>query len=170
MQFESIATPTLESGINPKPWDGRVPSFLKVAKAGVLSKILQDFTGTPEKVWFCVWEGYGSLARTSKHRVHRPQRSYLLYVGDLAGMVDFRIGEFHRLPPEYWFPDDKSWCVATDIDLYWTYVGGSQSCIEAILRNSELESVPAELGHGLTVDADCVNRLSDEEKSAWGVL
>lgn len=34
---------------------------------------------------------------------------------------------------------DHAWCVATEIDLDSTYVGGSEACIEELLANSELE-------------------------------
>lgn len=71
------------------------------------------------------------------------------------------ISEHHRESPEYWFPEDKSWCVATDMDLFWTYVGGSHTCIDALLNSPDLEAVPAELNDGLTVESDEMNKLSD---------
>jgi hypothetical protein len=39
--------------------------------------------------------------------------------------------------------------VATDIDLYDTYVGGSQECIEAVLNNPDLEALPTTMDTGL---------------------
>lgn len=36
------------------------------------------------------------------------------------------------LTPSLWWPDDRTWCVATEIDFRWTYVGGSQVCINEI--------------------------------------
>jgi len=51
--------------------------------------------------------------------------------------------------PNIWWPEDRAWCVATDIDLYDTYVGGSQECIEAVLGNLELEALPTTLDAGL---------------------
>ena len=68
---------------------------------------------------------------------------------------------------DYWFPEDRAWCVATDTDLYWTYVGGSRRCVDAVLGGSGLECVPAEIDHGLTIDSDVFNRLSPEEKAKW---
>ncbi|MCF8564611.1 hypothetical protein LLE49_07610 [Alicyclobacillus tolerans] len=129
--------------------------------------MLRPFTTTQEKIWYLVWDGYGDLPQTPRPRVQRPQRNYLLYYGGIDDAGDLRIGE-HREPPEYWFPDDKFWCVATDVDLYWTYVEGSQACIDAISNSSELESVPAQLSHGLAVDSDTLNRLSPVGKKPWG--
>jgi len=39
-----------------------------------------------------------------------------------------------------WFPADQSWCVATEIDLAWTYIGGSRRCVASILADSRLET------------------------------
>ncbi|SHK57764.1 hypothetical protein [Alicyclobacillus tolerans] len=149
------------------PWDGQVPYHMPLSHADTLSHTLRPFTTTPEKIWYLVWDGYGSILPTSQPRVQRPHRNYLPYYGGIDDTRDLGIDE-HREPPEYWFPDDKSWCVATDVDLCWTYVGGSKACIDAILNSSELESVPAELSHGLTVDSDIFNRLSPDEKKQWG--
>ncbi len=114
MQFESIATPVNGSGADSKPWDGQVPYHLPLSHADALAHILRPFTTTPEKIRYLVWDGYGSLPATSRPRVQRLHRNYLLYYGGIDDAEDLGIGE-HREPPEYWFPDDKSWCVATDV-------------------------------------------------------
>jgi hypothetical protein len=44
--------------------------------------------------------------------------------------------------PNLWWPDDRAWCVVTEIDFTWSYIGGSSPCIEQILRDSELEAIP----------------------------
>ncbi|OZE32668.1 hypothetical protein CH278_14555 [Rhodococcus sp. 05-2254-5] len=56
-----------------------------------------------------------------------------------------------------WWPDDKAWCTATDIDLMTTYVGASTSCIDAILTNVELEALAVAVTHRLAWDTDTVN-------------
>lgn len=44
--------------------------------------------------------------------------------------------------PDLWWPEDRSWFVATDTDLDWTYVGGSEALVNdviaAFLGRSEL--------------------------------
>jgi hypothetical protein len=42
-----------------------------------------------------------------------------------------------------WWPDDRAWCVATEIDLGWTYVGGSAALISDVVANPRLEAQPA---------------------------
>ena len=59
--------------------------------------------------------------------------------------------------PNIWWPEDRAWYVATDIDLYDTYVGGSEECIEAILSHLELEALPATLDARLGIGADIIN-------------
>jgi hypothetical protein len=39
-----------------------------------------------------------------------------------------------------WWPDDRAWCVSTEIDFSWTYVGGSQNCIAEVLNDPLLEA------------------------------
>ena len=45
--------------------------------------------------------------------------------------------------PNLWWPDDRAWCVATEIDLAWTYVGGTTALIRDVLANSDVEAQPA---------------------------
>ena len=49
------------------------------------------------------------------------------------------------------------WCVATDIDLFDTYVGGSSECIEAILSCKDLEALPTTLDARLDIGGDTIN-------------
>ena len=48
------------------------------------------------------------------------------------------------------------WCVATDIDLFDTYVGGSSECIEAILSCKDLEALPTMLDARLDIGGDTI--------------
>lgn len=164
MQFECIATPRNSNGVGPKPWDGQVPYDMPIQQSKVLAHLLGSFTATADKLWYLVWEGHGDVTHSSRPRIKRPQRSYLLYRGGIDDVGVRDMPEHHQEIPEYWFPEDKSWCVATDVDLSWTYVGGSRTCIDAILNSPNLESVPAGLNDGLTVESDEMNALSDEEK------
>jgi len=53
-----------------------------------------------------------------------------------------------------WWPADRSWLVATEIDGYRTYIGGSRAAIDAVLAAPALDALPAEpstrldLSHG----------------------
>lgn len=40
-----------------------------------------------------------------------------------------------------WWPENRSCCVAKDVDLCWTYVGSSAETIERILASSDLAAI-----------------------------
>jgi hypothetical protein len=48
-----------------------------------------------------------------------------------------------RRAPNLWWPVDHTWCVASEIDFPWTYVGGSSELIERLLADERLETVSA---------------------------
>jgi hypothetical protein len=78
-------------------------------------------------------------------------RSYLLFTGSVNRAAGWRDG------PNIWWPDDRAWCVASEIDLPYTYIGGSIDLIDAILKDPALEAVPSDIGDGITYDSDKVN-------------
>jgi hypothetical protein len=74
--------------------------------------------------------------------------------------------------PNLWWPADRAWCVAAEIDLPWTYVGGPAGLIERILGDEHIEALPAEPGDSLThveewvtswVDSATTTLMSDGE-------
>jgi hypothetical protein len=56
--------------------------------------------------------------------------------------------------PNVWRPDDRAWCVSTEIDLAWTYVGGSRTAIDDVLSEPRLEALRASPTGRFTYDAD----------------
>jgi hypothetical protein len=86
--------------------------------------------------------------------IEGPLRDYWLFSGPLgaAGALPY--------PPSLWWPDDHAWCVASDIDLDSTYIGGSRDLIDSLLACPDLEVLPADL-HDLVV----VTRDDDEPGS-----
>jgi hypothetical protein len=63
----------------------------------------------------------------------------------------------HYQSPSIWWPDDRSWWVATEVDFDWTYVGGSSKCIADVLAHPGLEALPARLSDGVHWDSDPIN-------------
>ena len=57
----------------------------------------------------------------------------------------------------YWWPEDRAWCVATEIDLMSTYVGAAKPCAEAILQTPGIEALRANIDHRITGAADTIN-------------
>ena len=93
-------------------------------------------------------------------RIKGVGRNYLLYQGRLEQIAGFYTN-FRSKPPNIWWPTDRAWFVATDIDLDSTYVGGSVECIEALLGHDVLEAVPANREASVAMTADAIN-LGDQ--------
>ena len=127
-----------------------------------LVEAVSSFTSTPGNCFFCLWEGYGNIDTRlykASSRVRAPGRDYLLFRGPIDAIMAFitRDGPFWGRSPSIWWPEDRAWCVATDIDLYDTYVGGSEECVEAVLDNLDLEALPTTLDARLDVGGDTIN-------------
>ena len=93
-------------------------------------------------------------------RVRVPGRDYLLFRGPLDAVMSFledRMFPFWGDSPNIWWPEDHAWCVATDIDLFDTYVGGSRECIEAVLSNPDLEALPTTIDARVDLYGDTIN-------------
>jgi hypothetical protein len=156
-QFHSIALPPTAPS-EPPPYHSQGPEegSLYVPDAGVLAGILRDWTATPEDCWFCVWDGYGWESPEGP-RVQLPHRSYLLYQGPAESALALPAldGTFGQCP-NLWWPADHAWCVASEIDLPWTYIGGPRGLIDAILADDRIEALPAAPDDGVSRVEDWV--------------
>lgn len=201
MQFEGVTGIERHSGDLDglsEPEEGSLP--LRTAQE--LAALLQAFTGTPDRCYFGVWEGWGGLRigrggsasyailgsrravwkarqRLRWHRLRGrfrrraesipkfqiPGREYYLLSGPLDG-----IGEtFHEPNPLWdsnpwqsanlWWPEDRSWFVATEIDLMSTFVGGSRVCIDALLVADGLEALEVDVDQPVSRQAETINPL-----------
>lgn len=177
MPFEGISSPVAGHGIGSRPWSAD-PNHgsLDEEVAPELLPLLAQFTGTPERCYFGVWEGYGQYSGGTTlltsdgsgrplppppdirraQRIRGCYRNYLLYTGELNDITGF-YASFLSNPPNIWWPADRAWFVSTDIDLDSTYIGASQECIDALLRHPMLEAVPAEYRASVAMTADTIN-------------
>jgi len=137
-----------------EPEEGSLP----VAIAVDLAAALAAYTSTPGRCWFAVWEGFGALAvPPGAAAFNIPQRRMRLLTGPVtAASASLSLDPF-RQSANLWWPDDHRWCVATEIDLDSTYVGGSRACVDAIVAHPSLEAVAVEPGDGVTWASDKVN-------------
>ena len=160
---------------------------LSAAQLSALAEILPSYTTTPNVCLMCLWEGYGYnttawmtaadtpadltprapvdpsfLARVSgpprfaellkrAKRVRLPGRDYLLFKGSVDQAEGWGDG------PNLWWPEDHAWCVASEIDFSYTYVGGSMKLIDEILNHGDLEALPATVDQGISYDSDRLN-------------
>jgi hypothetical protein len=160
MQFARIAG--LGDDPNEQPPWGTRPHEGSFERADLLISALRPFTTAPKVCWFCLWEGFGGLDQVPElegaPRVSVPGRKYLLFRGPLDAYASFgAAGAPWDEAPSIWWPDDRAWCVACDIDLDSTYVGGTGACIEAILADDRFEAFYARLEDRLDSGADEIN-------------
>lgn len=86
-----------------------------------------------------------------RKRVRLPNRDYLLFREPLAKAEGWEDG------PNLWWPDDHAWCVASEIDHPYSYVGGSQELIDAIVNDPAIESLQAKVTDGIVYTSDTIN-------------
>jgi hypothetical protein len=70
-------------------------------------------------------------------KVYLADHDYLLYAGPVEAVAAMAPMPDMDQTPCLWWPDDRAWCVASTIDLPWTYVGGPAGLIERILEPAE---------------------------------
>ncbi|TCP54193.1 hypothetical protein EV191_103236 [Tamaricihabitans halophyticus] len=126
-----------------------------------LVEILAKHTETPESCLFGLWHGYGGALQQLPRdaEIELPHRKLWLYqarVQDATASFTDGSGPEHQ-SANLWWPSDQAWCVATDIDLASSYVGGSAELIAALLDSPDLEAVDAYLADPIHLRADTVN-------------
>ena len=183
MQFHAIAPPPHDP--QPHFYEPRL-GVLSTSQAEALVEVLANHTTTPNSCWLCLWDGYGYLhpggtavfviaargpfarlrvalkrlqlrlsrPRTPRRdgpRVRLPARDYLLFHAPIREALGWQEG------PNLWWPEDRAWCVASEIDFPYTYVGGAPDLIDAILNDPAIEALPAKDTDGINYTSDKVN-------------
>lgn len=133
---EALAYRGCESG------QARIGSLPRVL-IGPIIEHLRAATTTPDRCFFALWEGFGDspVPHTFEPMLELPHRRYHLFAGPIDGartaLSSWRFGDQSA---NLWWPADRRWCVATEIDSAWTYVGATRSCIDALLADARLEA------------------------------
>jgi len=146
-QFHTVALPATKPK-TPPPWRGQGPrqGRLYLPDAEVLAEILRGFTTTPERCFFGLWAGYSVRGGPL---LELPGREYLLYEGPVEAITaTASLG--HGQTANLAWPADHAWCLASEIDLAWTYVGGSGPLVERLLGDERIECLPAGADDPLT--------------------
>lgn len=151
----------------------------------LLTDVLARHTDGSTPCWFAVWEGFGQInggvvrmwpvdGRTETEnvppiaprevldgpRMELPNRAYVLLCGELTDAPHL-FDLLGAQSPNLWWPEDRSWCVATDIDSGWTYVAGSEALINDVIGCPDLESLRARMDDGVKYDSDVLNAELD---------
>lgn len=150
MEWHRITTPAPGSGRT--AWDRTTPLEGEPSDEELrgLVAILREHTATADLCWFCSWCGFAGTMETGAE-IRLPDREYFLSSGPIEDATSF------EQPPNIWWPDDRSWCVASEIDLLTTYVGASADCIEQLVNASELEVMPVAVDDRVDSEADAIN-------------
>jgi hypothetical protein len=88
-------------------------------------------------------------------RVELAGRDYFQYSGPITDALAF-VATKHQTR-NLWWPQDRAWCVASEIDLCWTYVGGTRAMADQLLCDPRLETRPAMPTEHFTYDSDRIN-------------
>lgn len=162
--FHAVALPAGPVA-TPPPWSEEGPrrGSLAPTDAETLIPLVRRHTRTPDDCWFCLWDGFDWIgAPLPRHvplgngtrvddpvpaavragpRVELPGRNYFLYRGPVeSASVRYGAKGLDRTA-NLWWPEDRAWCVATDIDLSSTYVGGPVALVRALVADPGLEAV-----------------------------
>lgn len=138
------------------PSEGSLPAEL----AGPLAEVLARHTMTAERCWFAVWDGFGATRNDihSAPTFHLPNRDYHLLVGPVRAVTESTLEpQVAYQSPNLWWPDDRAWCVATEIDLDTTYVACSEACRDVLLAAREFEALAIDPATGIDMYSDPVN-------------
>ena len=128
----------------PAPYHAPACGTLRTEECARLAQLLARFTSTPEKCWFCLWEGYGwpelPPPGQGPPRAHLPYRDCILFSGAVERATSFRSPPWFQ-SPTLWWPDDRAWCVASEIEGYSTYIAATSPCMDALAAEDGLELV-----------------------------
>lgn len=146
------------------PTEGSLESGL----ARTLQRVLAQETVDSTPCWFGIWEGFGWLteAQRAAPAIEALGRRWHLFRSPLNHLERSWESGFEHQTSNLAWPEDRSWCLATEIDAEVTYVGGSKDLIAAILDASGLEAVPAQLDERLASLSDVLTPVVDKRAGA----
>ena len=164
------------------PYGSPEPGNLDAPQLAALCAILAVHTSAADDCWFCLWDGWGwshgspAVARLGSDapvppaidadvlagpKVRLPGREYFLFTGPLGAILGagWEPEPGFRIPqsPSLFWPDDRTWCVATEIDFESTLVAGSAQLIDQILNSASLDAWPIAPSDSLRSDGDQIN-------------
>ena len=150
-------------GIGPDPDDvlhggTQVPQTLASTQEAAVLSILESHTAS-RRSWFLLWYGdyHGGavIPEQSLIEIDLASSPYCVFCGPHRAWKDF------WTYPRWWWPEDRSWCWQTGLDLDMTacaYLGASHQWAEEIFASTVIEAVVAEPDDPVFFGIDTVNR------------
>lgn len=121
------------------------------AQLGMALEVLGGYTRTPEDLYFCMWDGWGTPpALQGMPMVTVPERSFFLFRGGLKDFADWDsprmagITSFDVPPPAFIWPADHAWCIAFDVDPHYAGMGAATQAIAQLVAHPILDVVPGD--------------------------
>ena len=122
---------------------GSSPGELDIDTATTLVELLAVATATPDDAFVAVWEGWGDVPPQrfpGAAHLDTQGRGHFLLRGPLTGALHtVSVTGGDRPASGLWWPADRSWFVATEIDFEWTFVAGERTLIDRLLADDRLE-------------------------------
>jgi hypothetical protein len=103
----------------------------------------------PAECWFGVWAGFGWVPDPPPAPLLAlPERPLLLYRGPVAAAT--ALCDPFEQSPTLWWPEDRAWCVASEVDFHSTYVAGPRPLIDRLLGDERIEALEVTAGDRVT--------------------
>lgn len=121
---------------------------LPPAQITALLSHLAPATTTADDCRFALWEGFGDcpVPDEIETTLRLPHRHYHLFAGPVEGaLTTLSSVSWIERSANLWWSMDRSWFVSTEIDFWWTYVGGSRALISALVLDARLEAVSVDV-------------------------
>jgi hypothetical protein len=185
MQWHALVGASDCLNMSDSTWPGGDPrrGNLELSVLGPLCSVLSEHTATPEACLLGLWYGYGFIdggwltvgypvdsgrvggvirdpPAFSRDRptLVLPAREYFLFRGPIDAALEMST-RWDQSPNLFW-PEDRAWFMASEIDFDSTVIGGSSELAQALLTAPELEAWPVDPGDLLTASADKINHVS----------
>jgi hypothetical protein len=159
--FHSVALARVSPAGDPPFDQGPSRGSLPSGSFHALVRVLAGVTPAAQPIWFCVWAGYGwshgddsPVPKEVRRRpaVSLPNREYYLFGGELSDGAVFLDDFMWEQSPNLFWPEDRSWCVGTEVDLACTYIGGDADLCARLRDEAQLETLPATTDDALSLD------------------
>jgi hypothetical protein len=81
-------------------------------------------------------------------QVHLENRDCILFRGPVTAATAFRSEPMYQ-SPTLWWPTDRAWCVASELDIYSTYVAAPAAALHALIDHPALEVLECTAEQGI---------------------
>lgn len=146
------------------PQVGTLPTDLAITLAAALAR----HTTTPDRCWFAVWNGFAGTRDDVRQAPTflAPHREYHLLRGPTDAATESVTQPLRTQSPNLWWPDDRAWCVATEIDLNSTYIGCDDACRDEVVALPQVEALPIDPATGISFRSDLRNPVDQSSTSS----